>query len=700
MTRGVVLSLAIHNHQPVGNFPEVFERAYSQSYRPMVEALARHRAIRVGLHYSGPLLDWLEEAHPEFLPHVRRLVERGQVELLTGGYYEPILAIIPDRDKRGQIQKMSRYLQRRFGATPRGLWLAERVWEPHLAKPIAQAGVEYTIVDDAHFIAVGLREEELRGHFVTEEEGVTLKVFPSRRRLRYLIPWQTPAEVIAYLRSFDGRGMTVLLMGDDGEKFGLWPGTYALCWEQGWVDAFFRAVEDEASWLTVMPPGQAAGLPAVGRVYLPTASYDEMTEWALPAERAAELAQIRHRFEAAHDPAVNYLRGGFWRYFLVKYPEINTMQKKMLRVSDKVAKMPPGRRKQQALDALWQGQCNCPYWHGVFGGVYLPHIRRANFAHLIAADTLADSGGGGARAAMGDFDGDGAEEVELTSRALALTIDPADGGTVVEWDWRLRRTNLVNVLTRRPEGYHRQLQEAGAHNEVASDGVVETIHAARVRVKEPGLERFLFYDWYRRASFIDHVLHPDTTLEAFSRSQYGEAGDFVNQPYAASLTRGRDGVHLTLARDGHVWIDKEQRPMRIEKRFSLDTGSPRLVASYRIIDTGAHPLSLTFGIETNWALADPNASVVLKDERRAARAMRAAESVARVELSESGWEGTVAVALSPAAAVWLFPLETVSNSEAGFERTFQGVTCLCSWSIALRPHEAWETTLVITPAPG
>ncbi|MGH2395777.1 MAG: hypothetical protein ACRDFW_02075, partial [bacterium] len=238
----LLLSLVFHNHQPVGNFPEVFDAAYRQSYLPMLSALGRHPTIRVGLHYSGPVLDWLEGAHPEFFPLLQGLVDRGQVELLTGGYYEPILTIIPDRDKHGQIGKMTEFLLRRFGARAQGLWLAERVWEPQLPKPLAQAGVQYTILDDAHFIAAGLTEDQLTGHFLTEEEGKMLAIFPSLRRLRYLIPWQPVGDVMAYLRDRADSGAALLLMGDDGEKFGLWPGTYAHCWEQGWVESFLSAL--------------------------------------------------------------------------------------------------------------------------------------------------------------------------------------------------------------------------------------------------------------------------------------------------------------------------------------------------------------------------------------------------------------------------------------------------------------------------
>jgi len=684
----VILSLAIHNHQPVGNFPHVFEAAYAQSYRPMLEALERHPRIRLALHYTGPLLDWLEAARPEFFPMLRALVDRGQVELMTGGYYEPILPIIPDRDRQGQIRKMTIYLQRRFGAHPSGLWLAERVWEPHLSRAIAEAGAAYTIVDDAHFLAAGLSRDALTGAFVTEDEGVTLKVFPSLHALRYLIPWNAPEEVIAWLRQHRGPRAPVLLMGDDGEKFGLWPGTYAHCWEEGWVEAFFSAVEREGDWLAVEPPGEAARRSPAGRVYLPTASYDEMEEWALPVSTGVEYAQVRRRLEGAGDPGLRFLRGGFWRQFLVKYPEVNTMHKKMLRVSEKVWQMPPGRRRQRALDDLWRGQCNCPYWHGVFGGVYLPHIRRANFAHLIAAEAAADGtrrrGPRAVRweAVEADLDADGAREVELETPSMILWVDPRRGGSVVAWDWRTAAINLVNVLTRRPEAYHQQLTAAPSA-EPAHDGM-ETIHTARVRVKEPGLERLLSYDPYRRASFLDHFFPADASPEAFRDGVIPLPFAVLAYDAALPSVRGSPGVTLSRA------ADAAGSTVRIEKRFLVDMHRSRLRVIYSVTNVGSGRAAGRFGVETNWAVTDP-AAVVGSDGRQGPAGEAAFGRGGRFMMTDHGWPGSVVVTF-PEGDVWRLPLETVSNSEAGFERTLQGVTVLCSWVLTLEPGQSFAAT--------
>src|SRR6266850_936327 len=109
----VTLLLAIHHHQPVGNLDEVFAAAFARCYAPVLGILARHPAVRVAVHHSGPLLDWLVAHEPAYLRDVETLAARGQIEIVGGGYYEPILAALPARDARGQLALMGDYWQAR-----------------------------------------------------------------------------------------------------------------------------------------------------------------------------------------------------------------------------------------------------------------------------------------------------------------------------------------------------------------------------------------------------------------------------------------------------------------------------------------------------------------------------------------------------------------------------------------------------------
>src|SRR5208282_5063423 len=128
------LILAFHNHQPVGNFDHVIENCYRKSYLPFLEALLDHPDLKVVLHYSGFLLSWIAKRHPEAIEMIKTLVASGRTEILSGGFYEPILSVLPEKDRVLQIRELSKFTKKTLGYSPKGLWLAERVWEPQMPR--------------------------------------------------------------------------------------------------------------------------------------------------------------------------------------------------------------------------------------------------------------------------------------------------------------------------------------------------------------------------------------------------------------------------------------------------------------------------------------------------------------------------------------------------------------------------------------
>ncbi len=260
--RPVTLTLIVHDHQPVGNFDAVFQQAYFDAYAPFLAFLESRPAVRLAVHHSGPLLQWLALHHADYLQRLRVLVDRGQIELWGGGFFEPILPAIPEVDRRGQIRAMADWLELELGRRPHGLWLAERVWEPGLASSLAAAGAGYTAVDDAHFVAAGFERDALWGYFLTEDQGRSLAVFPIHRELRYLVPFGEPDQAIELLRRVaEGGEGRIAVLGDDGEKFGVWPGTHARCYEQHWLERFADALAAHP-WIELRPPAETAGASA------------------------------------------------------------------------------------------------------------------------------------------------------------------------------------------------------------------------------------------------------------------------------------------------------------------------------------------------------------------------------------------------------------------------------------------------------
>jgi 4-alpha-glucanotransferase len=712
------LVLLIHAHQPIGNFDEVMERTYARSYLPFVNCLERHTHVRMGLHYSGSLLEWLAKRHPEYLHQIAALAARGQIEVVGGGFYEPILITIPPEDQVEQIRRLSDFIAGHFGKRPGGAWLAERVWEPQLPAALAEAGVEYTLVDDSHFLAAGREMPELYGYYVCEDLGRTVKVIPGLQQLRYLLPFGSVDDSIAFLRGAAAEhpgGMAS--MGDDMEKFGGWPHTWEHCFRDGWLENFFAALEANQDWLDVVPPGEALAARApLGRVDLPAASYTEMMEWVLPTQARQKFHALQEEFAARPDVR-RFLRGGFWRGFFSKYAEANLLHKKMLRVSSKLrssrrkgARVSANRAK--AMTHLLRAQCNDAYWHGVFGGLYSPHLRTAVWRELIAAETLADAVRHKSSryrvAEKLDFDADGTEEIEITSPQFAALVKPSGGGTLEALDFRPRAVTLVNSLQRRVEAYHSRVRDAAAQG----GGPVASIHD-QTRAKEPGLEQRLRYDrWPRHAFrlllFGEGKEHADYEAVQLEENAVFAGGDYRTEEVARDHVTLSIEAPLVAAISGGGQCTK----LRAKKTMTFVPAAETcdVICRLELARCGSEspalgsttPVRLMVGLEVVVNLLAPNEPDRYFEfpGNRHALAWSGVVEGTRLRLVDEWQDVRVMIEAPGARHLWVAPIETVSESEEGFERVYQGSQILAVWSVELAPSEKWsaETLLHVTPA--
>ncbi|MFX1293704.1 MAG: hypothetical protein ACFFD2_02420 [Promethearchaeota archaeon] len=182
--------IVFHFHQPVGNFNHVIEIAYKLAYLPLIQTLDNYPKVKTGLHFSGFLLEWLVDQHPEYIDLLKKMVDRKQIEIVGGAFYEPIIAMIPDEDKLQQIELLKDFIKEQFGVDTQGFWLAERVWEPHLVRSLEEANIKYIFIDDYHLRMNGLTEEETFYTYITEEQGSKVIVVPINEYLRYITPWK------------------------------------------------------------------------------------------------------------------------------------------------------------------------------------------------------------------------------------------------------------------------------------------------------------------------------------------------------------------------------------------------------------------------------------------------------------------------------------------------------------------------------
>jgi len=681
----IQLCLVLHNHQPVGNFDGVFEEAYQDSYLPFLEIFEPFTDLNISLHTSGPLMQWLQKTHPDYLNRVSQLVEAGRIEIIGGAFYEAILPMIPKRDRVGQIARYSKWLEERVCSKVNGMWMPERVWESCLTESIAKAGISYTVLDDYHFRRAGLKNEELTGYFVAEDEGKTVNVFPGSEHLRYLIPFSEPNETIEHCRMLADRCPdSIVVFGDDGEKFGTWPNTKKHVYEDGWLERFFQALTDNKDWLKTSTLNEAVeSTPPRGKVYLPDASYREMTEWSLPVNRQVEHDELVHQLE--HDPRwrqiQSFFGGGFWRNFKVKYPESNEMYSRMMYVSGLLQKAQAQNANPQQLekaeDHLYQGQCNCSYWHGAFGGIYLPHLRNAVYQHLLAAESLIESAMGRpakwVEATTEDYDFDGRNEIRLANDKLVTWVSAQTGGQIYDLDLREIGHNLGATIQRRPELYHAKvLQGENENGENAA-----SIHD-RVVFKQADLDERLQYDPRLRNMLIDHFWDEETDVLSMQESRATERGDFADGEYVATVRRNPGRVQILMVRKGNAW----GIPLTIKKGVTLNEGSNELEIAY-LIEGLPKDRQFHFGVEYNFAgLPDGQDDRFFSDQDGTnlghLGSILSLNDSKQLSLTDS-WLGLeVSVEFDQPGGIFTYPVQTVSQSESGFELVHQ---CVC-----VQPH--------------
>ena len=621
-------ALYIHNHQPTGNFTEVFEFNYDHAYLPFLKVLAEHPEIKFGIHNSGTLLEWIIKNRPEFIDILKQCVKSGQAEILTSAYGEPILSFIPRKDAVEQIKYFNDYIHRIFDFEVKGLWLTERIWEPGLITTLLDGGIEYTLLDDTHFKFAGLDEEKLCSYYVTEQDNRVLKVFPISMKLRYMIPFHPIAETFEYLKSEENIHKGCLkTLGDDGEKFGSWPGTHNWVYEKGWLHDFLGQLTKE-KWIETVFLKDIAQKPPAGRIYLPTSSYEEMGEWVMDAERGREYDELKRTIDKKY---YYLIHGGYFKNFLTKYPEANLMQKRMIFTSHNTID------NEDAKLSLWRGQCSCAYWHGIFGGLYLPHLREAIFRSLLEAEEHAPP----QIQEVYDFDGDGEKEIIYSDQEFFFLIKPKTA-SFIEIDDRKRKLNILNFLGRRREKYHFRIPPA------ANGQDVKSIHES-LRSKEDNLNEYLVYDHYRRGFNLDRVLDKIPTLDDFYQGinvgQIIEYNDFnysKKKPFKISF-RGQ-----------------------LEKTIEISEKNTRALHITYNGDIGVFATEFSFGIFYD--------QLTLNDEY-SLRQKQFIHDLSEIRINAKDFAPLV-LKSSQKFTLLAYPIETISSSEAGFERNFQGFNLL------------------------
>jgi alpha-amylase len=424
--------IGTYNHVPEGAEESSFEETYQVCWRPYLSALYRFPDIYSVLHYSGSALVWLEARHPEFLMLLEEMAARKQIELLGGGFFSPLLPLVPAQDRLGQVEMLTTYIRKAFGKRPRGCWIQDYAWEPGLASSLQTSGFEYTFLPERFFRLAGA---DPGSPALTEDQGRSLFVFPVFDGLENFPRLLPIHEAIGQLREngSDYPLMTVLFPGEAAKA--MWESSGLESPDVLFEQSFAALQKDSLVCETTTPARFMKNLHRAERAYFASGSSSTLQRRSLPP-----------RVSAGTETAAELY--GSTRRLLLSHGESTALYAKMQYVRILVGQLRGDKsRKKSAQEELWRGQCGDAYWPALNGGIQRLSIRAAAYAALIEAEkTTRQRGAFAPGVIMADIDFDGEREILYQGSDFNAYVH-LRGGSLFELDSLKTLTNYANAFS-------------------------------------------------------------------------------------------------------------------------------------------------------------------------------------------------------------------------------------------------------------
>ncbi|MFP4178494.1 MAG: alpha-amylase/4-alpha-glucanotransferase domain-containing protein [Spirochaetaceae bacterium] len=663
------LVLGVQSDLPLGTTDEQFEHAYQYSFKPFLTVLYKYPKVRTAMHFSGVLLEWFEDKHPEYMMLINEMVKRRQVELIGGGFYSPVFPVIPSKDRVGQIELLTTFIRRKFGKRPRGCWITEGVWEPALASTIKSSGMEYIFLDDVYFLQSGLDKSELYTPFVTDDQGKSVFVLPLHNEFiesAFGTDPQKYIDTIAAVRDTSGKEEQIVSVIWNGNYFGSAYDRYGEIFsEKGWLESFFQLLSNNGHQIQTILPGKylRVGGP-FRRIYFPGS-----LNISTPAKDYKEGKSTKEGSEI--QPGLSTATGrreinNYFRKNIIHFPESGRLYSKMMYVHFIVGQVRRDRsRKKTAKEESWKGQGHVPFWHGPSGGIYDNRIRKAAYSKLIEAEkNTREKGIFSTTVNITDIDLDGADEYLYQGQFINAYVHKR-GGCVFELDYVVTSWNYQDVMARYREPYHDREDEKYG------------------------------FDTSPRSSFVDHLFSKEYSLKEYLSHKAVEKCDFAGSVYYPKKV---DKERKDLELDIHRWIDGVNNGdagawLHMQKHYDFQKNSIYVNYSFksekekRINGVFATELNLSFPETDN----DRLVYTVTRDDKTSAEVFDGKLDLKSVsELSIHDKENRTLITLTPsqAAGLWTYPVYTTTLRYGKKVRIYQGSCYMFLWKCTVGENKS------------
>ena len=404
------LILGSHAHVPYGAQTDEFETVYTNLLKPFVSSLYRYPRIQAILHYSGVLLHWVERSRPELFMLLEDMVARKQIEMLGGGFYEPMLPVISSQDKNGQIEFFTTYLRKQFGKRPQGCWIPKYYWEQGLVGPLVSCGMAYTFLSERQFALAG----GLRSPCICEDQGKLITIFPVFQSLENALAEKSISALLRALhKDFDAgtHRINETVISIFPEKIKRQKDESP---DYAW-NRFFEELSQCGNFAETVSPGKLLkGLNGLQKLCFPDSTGDE--------------------------------NGLSPRRFIINNPEAHGIYSKMVFTNVLINQLRGDKsRKLSAHEELWKAQGSTIFTFTGKQGLHNNVLRNAAYSNLLGAERLTREKSKFAPSLISfDFNMDGAGEWLFQDTKINYYVQ-SQGGGIIELDYLPKVWNYLDT---------------------------------------------------------------------------------------------------------------------------------------------------------------------------------------------------------------------------------------------------------------
>lgn len=171
------LAILLYVKEPFPVEKVAIEPLFSQIAQ-RVNGLLKAGKIRFSLFLPGCIADsWNRRNIAEVL-EMRKAIHEGKLEILGGGFYDPMLPLFPTDLQKLQLRKLSVLLEKVFRTEPVGYFNSSMAWEIAMTEVLAKQGFRYTLVSERSLQETLGLATRVTGWFTTEDRDSVMQLLP------------------------------------------------------------------------------------------------------------------------------------------------------------------------------------------------------------------------------------------------------------------------------------------------------------------------------------------------------------------------------------------------------------------------------------------------------------------------------------------------------------------------------------------